>query len=269
MLLVLLPTTNCIGSNVTTATSSKIIKNTLSQSPQYSSEYYLTKIKQKTKHIDYVPFIDSYRNLCKKTVSSDSFFIFFELINNFDFFSRNIKLFCCEKEEYLGIVEAFLHTNKEYELKVVENINENIQMTDCTTIMPQKSFSVDIINSEKIGSNLIIKIEDCFDDITIQLLYFLCGKYEKVFVTKPTSCWPGSSTKYVVCKNHKGCIYGTLGTPTNIFFMKIEELNCIFVEAQIEFLMSIFNKQERANFMLKTYQLKCVNWFIKHQIDYK
>jgi hypothetical protein len=266
MLLVLLPTTNIYGALVGSGGGSAPQQTT----PQYSSNYYLNKIKQKTKHIDYQPFINCYRDLCKNQVTSNSFFIFFELINNFDFFTESIKLYRLEKDYSSGIIEAFNHINKNHQIEVIDDDYKTTTTTTTTTttILPQQHFSVDLINREKNGSHLIVIIEDCFDEETIKLLYFLSSKYDKVFVTKPISCWAGSSTKYVVCKNNKGCSV-SLGNPTNIFLTKIEELNCIFVEEQIEGLMTVFNKQDRINLILNNYNQKCITWFIKHQIDYK
>jgi len=127
---------------------------------------------------------------------------------------------------------------------------------------------LDIINIQKIGSILILKIGNCFETGIIQLLYYLCSVYNKVFVVKPVSCWGGESTKYVVCKNFKGGGINVLSyvKPTHIFLTKIEELNCIFCEEQIETLLLAFNKPEKLNTIMKSYQQRCVNWFIKHNL---
>jgi hypothetical protein len=147
--------------------------------------------------------------------------------------------------------------------------NDNMQ-TDITIMdyLPSSFPSLDFINTQKIGSTLILKIGNCFETGITQLLYYLCSVYNKVFVAKPVSCWGGESTKYVVCKSFTRGNISSLASikPTHIFLTKIEELNCIFCEEQIETLLLAFNKPEKLNTIMKSYQQRCVNWFLKHNL---
>ena len=93
---------------------------------------------------------------------------------------------------------------------------------------------------------------------TVDLLYILASFYEKVSIVKPHTSRYANSEKYVVCKgfvypNHqlffRFCIehlkndskkeglhiYRFLSIPINSYFLnKLEELNAIFGQQQIE-----------------------------------
>ena len=239
---------------------------------QYSAQYYLNKIKEKTKSYNYTPFINAFVNLSKQP-TTNMYFVFIELIQHFDFLanSRQKIIFKSAKGGVdKGIIPAFYRVSK------IEN-DEPIENATATTILTQEDteFVINIVNSELPNSNLILIMDDCFDKNMVKLLYFVCAKYDKVFVTKPMACWAGSSTKYIICKSRTQSTQPippiSLETinPTNIFLNRVEEMNCVFVEQQIEMLITIFNKKERSSVILKSYQQKCIGWFIKHQLEYK
>jgi hypothetical protein len=157
-----------------------------------------------------------------------------------------------------------------------ETVTSHVTTPVTTHITIMEKFDIDIVNKQFPGSTLIVKVGDCFDDYTIKLIYYLCSIYVKVFITRPTSCWGGESTKYVVCKSFMATKVQTQTPPvqlfnyikpTHIFLTKMEELNCIFVESQIEVLTMVHNcanKTEKLNALMRTYQQRCIGWFIKH-----
>ena len=283
MIIILLPTTNIYFS--------KYIEN---QQYNYNNEniykiepitqsinYYLNKIILKTNNIDYSYFINIYNNYSKIKALTNSFFIFIEIIKYFNLnkYSNNI-LYYVNKNSLFdwGIIQAFYHINSFNNFYINNNIeipNElkniicnNNKLTQDIIILDK--FCLKTIKSQKINSNLILKINNLFDEYSIKSLYYLCSVYNKVFITKPISSWDGSSIKYVVCKYFKGSKYNlnniTILKPTNLFLTKISEINCIYVELQIKSLLSIYDKP--IDTLINSNQQKCINWFIKHDIDY-
>jgi hypothetical protein len=294
MFLILLPNTNILSSLTPPLTSQSISTTGSDTLPVtlHSSQFYLNRIKEKTAIYNYTPFINAFVNLSNPPITN-SFFIFIELIQEMEFLCntrqkvmfKNAKGGVIDMDSISGIMQAFYHiakighycvmTDDIIEYKSFASIPSTTIITTTILINPQsESFVVSIVGRETIGSNLILTVEDCFDDIVVKLLYYLCSKYEKVFVTKPMACWLGSSTKYIVCKNrlHNNIIGAQLQLsnvkPTNIFINRIEEMNCIFVEQQIDTLLTIFNRPDRTGIILKAYQQKCIGWFIKHQLGY-
>ena len=149
--------------------------------------------------------------------------------------------------------------------------------TTQSTILILDEFSINTIKLQPQNSNLIMKIENCFDEKTVKSLYYLSAIYDKVFIIKPSCCWNGESTKYLVGKNknkldqelfshNKTLDYIKDIKLTNFFLSKIAEINCIYVQSQIETLLSIINKP--IHILVKMYQQKCIHWFIKHQLEH-
>jgi 23S rRNA U2552 (ribose-2'-O)-methylase RlmE/FtsJ len=58
--------------------------------------------------------------------------------------------------------------------------------------------------NQKIDGSFVIKIFDCFDIITIKMIYFLTMYYNNVYITKPLTSREGNSEKYIVAQNFKG-----------------------------------------------------------------
>ena len=152
---------------------------------------------------------------------------------------------------------------------------------------------------QKKGGCFILKIFDSFMHHTVDLLYILSSFYEKVSIVKPHTSRYANSEKYVVCKgfifqnnqvfypflhrafekmtNNKDDlhIHRFLTIPINSYFLnKLEELNAIFGQQQIEnihYTVSLIenkHKQDKINNLIKNNLRKCVNWCMKHNVDY-
>ena len=152
---------------------------------------------------------------------------------------------------------------------------------------------------QKKGGHFVLKIFDIFEDCTIDILYLLNTFYEKVIIMKPYTSRYANSEKYVVCKgfvypnnqvffpflcrafekmsNKKEDlhIYRFLTIPINSYFLnKLEELNAIFGQQQIEnihYTVSLIenkHKQDKINNLIKNNLRKCVNWCMKHNVEY-
>ena len=152
---------------------------------------------------------------------------------------------------------------------------------------------------QKQGGCFILKIFDSFMHHTVDLLYILSSFYERVSIVKPHTSRYANSEKYVVCKGFifpnnqvflpflcrafekmttkkEGLhIHRFLSIPINAYFLnKLEELNAIFGQQQsenIHYTVSLIenkHKQEKINNLIKNNLRKCVNWCMKHNVDY-
>ena len=152
---------------------------------------------------------------------------------------------------------------------------------------------------QKQGGCFILKIFDSFMHHTVDLLYILSSFYEKVSIVKPHTSRYANSEKYVVCKGFifpnnqvflpflsrgfekmttkkEGLhIHRFLTIPINAHFLnKLEELNAIFGQQQIEnihYTVSLIenkHKQDKINNLIKNNLRKCVNWCMKHNVEY-
>lgn len=152
---------------------------------------------------------------------------------------------------------------------------------------------------QKKNGNFILKIFDCFMQQTIDLLYILASFYENVYITKPQTSRYANSEKYIVCKGFlfSNCddfypfLYSVFEKLVNIadkekivrflkipipsyFINKLEELNAIFGQQQIEnihntiLLINNKNKLNKIENLIKINIQKSIQWCIKHNIKY-
>ena len=152
-----------------------------------------------------------------------------------------------------------------------------------------------IIMQNKNGT-FIIKFFDIFYKPTCDMIYFLSFFYEKVYIMKPNTSRFANSEKYVICKNYrnttnkkdllnlflpileniKTCSYITqifnIKLP-NIFIQKIEEINSILGQQQLECILNTLqliesNNTDKLEQLKQTNIQKCINWCIKFDIPY-
>ena len=158
---------------------------------------------------------------------------------------------------------------------------------------------------QKKGGTFIIKIFDVFDKFTIDIIYFLNILYNKVYIIKPNTSRYANSERYIVCKDFRlsssECYFNlflsffkklndlekeipdlqmiSIKNIINIeipyyFIIKLEEINAIFGQKQIEVINNTINLIESENSYEKIQQLqktsiqKCVNWCNKYKLDY-
>ena len=134
---------------------------------------------------------------------------------------------------------------------------------------------------------------------TIDLLYILTSFYENVYITKPQTSRYANSEKYIICKGFlfSSCddfypyLYSVFEKMVNItdndlsfrflkntipcyFINKLEELNAIFGQQQIEnihntiLLINNKNKINKIENLIKINIQKSIQWCIKHNIKY-
>ena len=152
------------------------------------------------------------------------------------------------------------------------------------------------IAMQKKNGCFILKMFDIFTKPSIELLFLLSCFYKKVYICKPHTSRCANSEKYIICKNFlfddvKEIIPIFLSNYDKIedkslnlinlinfdlpyiFINKLEEINAIFGQQQIEnisYTINIIenNKSEKIDTFKKTNIIKCINWCQRHQLPY-
>jgi len=145
---------------------------------------------------------------------------------------------------------------------------------------------------QKQNGTFILKMFDLFTYASLDLLYILSLCYEKVYILKPNTSRFANSEKYIICKNFKlndsapivkklSTFYDNLDSNfikrflnINIPYLyknRLEELNAIFGQQQIENIITTFNLIENKDLdKLELYKKnninKCINWCQKFNI---
>ena len=150
---------------------------------------------------------------------------------------------------------------------------------------------------QKAGGTFIIKFFDIFYKSTCDMIFLLSCFYDKLYIIKPNTSRFANSEKYIVCKFFKSNINKHELLPvfkkvindiqhtnyiTNIlnfklpciFTSKIEEINSVLGQQQIECIINTLQLIENQNNSEKLEQLKqnniqkCINWCIKYKIPH-
>ena len=143
---------------------------------------------------------------------------------------------------------------------------------------------------------LILKIGDCFTQLSLDMIYLLSSFYEKTYFMKPTVSFLASSTRYIVCKEFR---YNTL--PVNIcnslhflheqinmsfdsryilrilkfnipvmFSNKLEEINSILGQPRLEYIHQCLNHHEqtpeRPLHTVPNDVRKCIDWCTRFKV---
>ena len=116
---------------------------------------------------------------------------------------------------------------------------------------------------QKTGGNFILKLFDIFKYKTLEIIYLLCNLYENVYIFKPNTSRIANSEKYIICINYKNnnkkiitniienfdliinnvdAISSLFNQKLNKYFLtKIQEINAIYGEQQLENISSTIN----------------------------
>lgn len=174
-----------------------------------------------------------------------------------------------------------------------ENFN-NQEHTATKLIIAQVIYAISMQAS---GGNFVLKVFDIFSNATLDVLYLLSSLYKEVYIMKPNTSRYANSEKYIICKgfnanNNENYIqdiiysfyenFDNLTSVLNIetffkfkhdraYFTRIEEINTIFGQNQIENIITtvnlIINKNTEKNEHLKKNNIqKCIQWCDKHGI---
>jgi 23S rRNA U2552 (ribose-2'-O)-methylase RlmE/FtsJ len=116
---------------------------------------------------------------------------------------------------------------------------------------------------QKTGGNFILKVFDIFKYKTLEIIYLLCNLYENVYIFKPNTSRVANSEKYIICINYKNnnkkiitniienfdLIINNIDSISSLFSLelnkhfltKIQEINAIYGEQQLENISSTLN----------------------------
>ena len=152
------------------------------------------------------------------------------------------------------------------------------------------------ITMQKKGGHFILKIFDIFSKLTIDILYILTRIYSEVYITKPFTSRLANSEKYIVCNNflldidesnlfitrftdefekltHTDIIVSLLDFEHDYYFLnKIEEINIIMGQKQLENIITTLNiissrnNHDKIDLLKKINVQKCISWCEKYDI---
>ena len=101
-------------------------------------------------------------------------------------------------------VNKFIKDNKLSDIDLItgngtsNNFNNNLESNMYNHLVGQ---ILTALNVQKDNGSFILRIEDCFTDATVKLLYILGNCYKEVFVCKPLFSRSFNNERYLVCKN--------------------------------------------------------------------
>ena len=155
-----------------------------------------------------------------------------------------------------------------------------------------------ILKNQSLHGSCIIKIKDVFHKPVIDILYILSSLYEKTYILKPNTSNITTFDKYIICKNfqtnndkvtnfkfnyYKLLVFLKRLNDKNIksiinydipyyFIMKLDDVNIIFGQQQLESLDLVINilknknKEDKIESIKKTNIQKSVSWCEKYKI---
>ncbi len=147
---------------------------------------------------------------------------------------------------------------------------------------------------QKPGGSFVLKIFDIFYETTTEILYLLSYFYKQVFVYKPNTSREANSEKYIICKGFiigenynsivqklienfhdlsKQKIHKIFNFDLNSYFLsKIQEINAIYGQQQVENILNTINsiQDDNCNHKDKLIKIKqtnierCIKWCKKN-----
>lgn len=100
----------------------------------------------------------------------------------------------------------------------------NVQYDEYTIVKQTLLYFIIALNVQSCHGNLILKLSDCFSQLSIDVVYLISSFYEKTFFIKPTVTSLSSGSRYLICKGFYGINNHTL-TYLNALFLQICQMN--------------------------------------------
>jgi 23S rRNA U2552 (ribose-2'-O)-methylase RlmE/FtsJ len=219
--------------------------------------------------------------------------------------NKNVKIITGEDEtgnllhkiNYLYCVNNFKHTmhiiTADGGIDVSNDFNKQEELVSKLIV----SEVIYAITMQKKGGHFILKIFDIFSKLTIDILYILTRLYSEVYITKPFTSRLANSEKYIVCKNflladaecdmfinvftnefeklmQHDSIISLLQFEHDYYFLnKIEEINIIMGQKQLENIITTLNiigsrnNHDKIDSLKKINIQKCILWCEKYDIS--
>ncbi len=148
---------------------------------------------------------------------------------------------------------------------------------------------------QKVNGCFVLKVFDTFHSLTVEILYILSYFYREVYMYKPCTSREANSEKYIVCKYFKDIqnrdeIIENLSlqfhklnnnkikkifnySMNSHFISKIEEINAIYGQQQIENILLTLNylkegvlqQKDKVEKIKQTNIKKCIQWCISYK----
>ncbi len=195
--------------------------------------------------------------------------------------------YCCDKyKNSMDIITADGGFDFSIDFNLQEELSSKLILTEI----------IYAISLQKQNGHFLLKIFDSFKKSTVESLYILSCFYEKVYIVKPNTSRYANSEKYIVCKNfkfksteylfkkfsniiqdcsNKKFIDSILSYELPYLFInRLEEINSIIGQQQIESITNTLNLINHKNKNDKLDQLKnnnitkCSNWCLKYKQPY-
>tara|TARA_B100001769_G_C22112500_1_gene602367 strand:+ start:9450 stop:10625 length:1176 start_codon:yes stop_codon:yes gene_type:complete len=168
----------------------------------------------------------------------------------------------------------------------------NQEIVSTNLILCQIFYAIGI---QKENGNFLIKFFDTFTNISLEMIYLLSILYEDIYFIKPNTSRYANSEKYIVCKKFRirdtSNIMKKIFTFFNdicngediinilslempyLFINKIEELNAIFGQQQLDSISNTLNlinnsKKDKLEIIKKNNIQKCISWCQKYNLPY-
>lgn len=225
-----------------------------------------------------------------------------------DFLKKNTNVIIengASKNGDLFLIENLLYCNNKYRNKMDLitadggfDFSENFNEQESQAMKLLYAEVVFAITMQKKGGSFILKVFDITTKTSLDILYLLSCFYEEIIICKPLTSRIANSEKYIVCKgffipenyntvmNHIFNYYDNImkkehfGSLFNlvhnmIFINKIEEINAIFGQQQVEniaFTIGLINnrnKHDRIEQLKKNHLNKSIEWCVKHNIPHE
>lgn len=171
-----------------------------------------------------------------------------------DLFMKENLLYC---NDNYGNTMDYITADGGFDFSVDFNKQEELSMK---LIIAQIFFAIIM---QKEGGNFVLKIFDIFKFKTVEIIFLLANLYDYIYIYKPYTSRVANSEKYVICKNYKNNnetinkeiidnfdyllnnidnIYSLFNiTFPKLFLKKIEEINAIYGQQQIENINTTLN----------------------------
>jgi hypothetical protein len=96
--------------------------------------------------------------------------------------------------------------------------------------------NLSLLQHQKEKGSYIAMLQDTSSPAMIQFIYKICSCYKKVYLSKPDTDCPTSSTKYIIAMHFMNTPHtGNLKIPY-YFRMKLDDMNSMFGQTQLEHL---------------------------------
>tara|TARA_B100001175_G_scaffold315969_1_gene328735 strand:- start:9430 stop:10968 length:1539 start_codon:yes stop_codon:yes gene_type:complete len=194
--------------------------------------------------------------------------------NTGDLFLKENLLYCYQN--YANSMN-YITADGGFDFSVDFNKQEDLSMK---LIVAQIFFAIIM---QKEGGNFVLKIFDIFKFKTVEIIFLLSNLYDYVYIYKPYTSRVANSEKYIVCKNYKNSnptivneiihnfdyvldninnIYSLFNiTFPKLFLKKIEEINAIYGQQQIE------NINTTLNLIREYINIKFTNYITSDESD--